>query len=59
MAWLRRVWNTLRPGALYSELDEELQHHLDLRAHDLERAGMSAEDARAARVDPVSALRRE
>src|SRR5579872_166104 len=47
MAWLSRFWNTLRPGALRREMDEELRLHLDLRARDLERAGAQPDEARA------------
>jgi predicted permease len=48
MAWLNRIWNTLRSHALQDELDEELRLHLDLRAQELERAGMTHDEARAA-----------
>jgi predicted permease len=48
MAWLNRIWNTLRSRSLQDELDEELRLHLDLRAQELERAGMSHDAARAA-----------
>ncbi|HEX7285110.1 MAG TPA: permease prefix domain 1-containing protein, partial [Candidatus Angelobacter sp.] len=45
---LSRLWNTLRSRSLEQELDEELSLHLDLRTQELERAGMSAQEARAA-----------
>jgi len=48
MAWLSRIWNTLRSHSLQKELDEELQHHIDLRTADLERGGMSHTEAYAA-----------
>src|SRR5215475_11762348 len=48
MAWLGRLWNTLRSSSLQQELDEELRLHLDLRAQELERSGMSQDEARVA-----------
>jgi predicted permease len=48
MAWLSRIWNTLRSNRLQHELEEELRLHLELRARDLERAGMNRDEARAA-----------
>jgi predicted permease len=48
MAWLGRLWNTLRSKSLQQELDEELRLHLDLRAQELERSGMSQDEAQAA-----------
>lgn len=47
MAWLAKIWNTVRPGGLDGDLDEELRHHRALRARDLEQAGMSESAARA------------
>jgi len=46
MSWLRRLLNTVRRGTLDREIDDELRFHMELRAADLERAGMSAHDAR-------------
>ena len=50
MAWprslYRRVRGLLRAGAIRDEIDEELQFHIDMRAAENERAGMSAADAR-------------
>src|SRR5262245_59005648 len=48
MAWLNRIWNTLRSNSLQGELEEELRLHLELRAQELERSGISREEARAA-----------
>jgi hypothetical protein len=48
MAWLNRIWNTLRSKNLQHELDEELRLHLDLLSRELEGSGMSDEEARAA-----------
>ena len=45
MSWLRRLENTLRRRRLDTEIDEEQQFHLRMRAADLERAGMSAAEA--------------
>src|SRR5258708_16359069 len=47
MAWLNKLWNTIRPSSLQREVDEELRLHIDLRARDFERQGMSEKDARA------------
>jgi len=47
MAWLARIWNTIRPERLDGDLDEELRHHRDLRARDLEKSGMPEAAARA------------
>lgn len=48
MAWLSKIWNTFRSRSLQDDLDEELRLHLDLRAQELERSGLSAEEACAA-----------
>ncbi|HLW55258.1 MAG TPA: ABC transporter permease [Candidatus Angelobacter sp.] len=48
MLWLNRVWNTLGSRNLQRELDEELRLHLELRAEELERSGMSRNEAWAA-----------
>lgn len=48
MAWLSRIWNTLRSQSLQNELDEELRLHIDLRTQELERQGMSRDEAAAA-----------
>lgn len=50
MAWLSKIWNTLRSRSLQKELDEELRLHLDLRTQELERSGMTHSEARAAAV---------
>jgi putative ABC transport system permease protein len=46
MSWIRRLINTLRRPTLDSKIEEELQFHLQLRAADLQRAGLSADEAR-------------
>ena len=46
MSWLRRLANTFRRRTLEREIDDELQFHVDMRAADLERAGMTPEQAR-------------
>ena len=46
MTWRRRLINTIRRRTLDRAIDEELQVHLELRAADLQRAGMPADDAR-------------
>src|SRR5262249_20866000 len=47
MAWLGRIWNTLWSNSLQQELDEEVRLHLDLRAKELERSGLSPAEAQA------------
>jgi predicted permease len=44
---LEKIWNTLRPARLQRELDEELRHHVELRARDLEKTGLSPGDAKS------------
>ena len=46
MSWMRRLTNTFRRGALDRKIDEELQFHVEMRAADLERDGMTPEEAR-------------
>lgn len=46
MIWLRRLINTLRRQNLDRDIDEELRFHLESRAADFERDGMSADAAR-------------
>jgi putative ABC transport system permease protein len=46
MSWRRRLANTFRRRVLDREIDAELQFHADMRASDLERAGMTPEQAR-------------
>ena len=47
MAWLSKLWNTLRSRSLQDDLDEELRLHLDLRTQELERSGMTHDEAHA------------
>jgi predicted permease len=44
---LEKIWNTIRPARLQRELDEELRLHLELRARDLEKTGLSSSDAKS------------
>jgi predicted permease len=46
MSWMRRLLNTLRRRALDREIEDELQFHVESRAADLQRAGLSGDDAR-------------
>ena len=46
MAWLARIWNTIRAERLDGDVEEELRHHRELRARDLEKSGMPAAAAR-------------
>lgn len=45
MSWWRRLENTFRRRRLDTEIDEEQEFHVQMRAADLERAGMSAPEA--------------
>jgi predicted permease len=45
MSWLNRLSNLLHRDELGSDLDEELQFHIDARARDNLKAGMTAEAA--------------
>jgi predicted permease len=47
MAWFAKIRNTFRPERLDGDLEEELRHHRDLRARDLEKSGMPEAEARA------------
>ncbi len=47
MAWLERFWSTLRPRSLSRDLDDEMKHHLTLRADELERQGLIRREAEA------------
>ena len=49
MNWIRQIFNRRR---IYSDISAEFQEHLDEKIADLERAGMSRDDA-------VNAARRE
>src|SRR5262245_56207687 len=60
MSWKRRFINTIRRRTLDRAIDDELQFHVESRAADLQRDGMSADDARRQgrrRVGNESALR--
>jgi len=46
VAWLNRLLHTIRPGKLESDLDEELRFHLEMRAEEYVRGGMSPREAR-------------
>src|SRR5688572_9505699 len=46
MAWLNRLTNVFKRTRLDDDIDDELRFHLDMRAADLERTGMSGADAR-------------
>jgi predicted permease len=43
--WLRRLWGTLRKAPEDAVMEEELRLHLELLAGDLERRGLSPEEA--------------
>ena len=46
MSLLKRLIDTLRPGRLDRELDEEMRFHIDMRAEAYERQGLAPADAR-------------
>ena len=46
MSWWNRLSNMLRRDDLGTELDEELQFHIDARVRDNLKAGMTEEAAR-------------
>ena len=46
MSWLRRLANVLRREKLDTDIDAELQFHLEMRAADLRREGRAPADAR-------------
>jgi hypothetical protein len=45
MSWITRLANAFRPGKTASDLDEELQFHLDQRIADLLNSGMPRNEA--------------
>jgi predicted permease len=44
-AWLRRLWGTIRKDPQDPEMEEELRLHLEMMAEDLQRRGLSPQDA--------------
>jgi hypothetical protein len=44
---LEKIWNTIRPARVQRELDEELRLHIELRARDLEKTGLSPSAAKS------------
>ena len=46
MKWLKRLQSTLWPNNLQRDLDDELQFHIDRRAHELMAQGMPPNQAR-------------
>jgi putative ABC transport system permease protein len=46
MLWIRRLWNTLRPRRMDSDIERELSFHLAERADDLRAQGLDDETAR-------------
>jgi putative ABC transport system permease protein len=46
MRWLRRLSNTLRPGYHHREIEREIAFHVDERAAQLRRDGLSPAEAR-------------
>jgi len=45
MTWLRRLWNTIRPGRIEREINREMAFHLAERIDDLRAQGLSHEHA--------------
>lgn len=51
IAWLKRVWNVIRPGRLDRDLNRELSFHLLERMEELQASGMPRDEAlRTARI---------
>jgi macrolide transport system ATP-binding/permease protein len=50
MSWLKRISSIVRAGQTERDLDEELQHHIELKTQKNIEAGMSHEEARYAAV---------
>ena len=48
MSWLGRLFNTLRPGQHQREIEREIAFHVEERAAQLQREGLSADAARRA-----------
>src|SRR3954470_20151995 len=46
MPWLRRLWNTLRPGTMERDIERELSFHVAERADQLRAEGLGEEEAR-------------
>ena len=45
MNWLRRFWNTVRPGRVERDIDREMTFHLAERIDDLRAQGLSQDEA--------------
>ena len=45
MNWLRRLWNTVRPGHIERDIDREMRFHLAERIDDLRAQGLTQEEA--------------
>jgi putative ABC transport system permease protein len=48
MSWLKRISSIVRAGQTKRDLDEELQHHIELKTQEFIELGMSPEEARHA-----------
>src|SRR5262245_9223396 len=46
MSWIQRLINTFRRRRLDREIDEEFEFHIDRRAAELERGGLTPDEAR-------------
>lgn len=46
MSWFTRIVNALRPNRLDNDLSDEIRHHLESRAEDLEQQGLAPVEAR-------------
>src|SRR5215218_1591875 len=46
MSWLRRLWNTLHPGAVERDIQREMSFHVAERADQLRAEGLDEEAAR-------------
>ena len=45
MSWLRRLWNTIRPGRIERDIDREMAFHVAERIDDLRAQGLTHEHA--------------
>src|SRR5918994_1789678 len=45
MRWLRRLWNTVRPGRVERDIDREMRFHLAERIDELRAQGLNEDEA--------------
>ncbi|MGH9446972.1 MAG: ABC transporter permease, partial [Terriglobia bacterium] len=59
MGWLKRIGSIARRGLSERELDEELQHHIELKTQENIEAGMTPEEARYAALRAFGGIERK